>query len=92
MKPMMGIGDPDDAAIAQAVKHVAQFARVLDGHLAGRQHLVGDTRTIADFTVAATLTYAAQSGVSLDPYPEVKSWFGRIAELDAWTKTTPKLG
>ncbi len=92
MKPMMGIGDPDESAIAAAEKNLVQFAAVLDGHLHGRRYVVGDELTIADFTLASSLSYAGPSGVSLDPYPDLKAWFGRISELEAWKKTTPKLG
>jgi glutathione S-transferase len=90
MKPMMGLGEPDHAAIERAEKELARFATVLDGHLAARRHVVGDQLTIADLTLASSLTYVGPSGVSLDPYPQLKSWLGRISELDAWRKTAPK--
>ncbi|MCA9594526.1 MAG: glutathione S-transferase family protein [Myxococcales bacterium] len=90
IKPMVGGGDPNEGKIRDAEASFAQFAKVLDGHLQGRDWLVGDCITVADFTVAASLTYAGPCGVSLDPYPNLKSWMGRISELPAWQATTPK--
>lgn len=92
MKPMMGFGEPDETKIRDAGERFTRFARVLDQHLKGRSHLVGSTLTVADLSVACSLTYAGPAGLDLEPYPELKSWLNRIAELDCWTKTLPKLG
>ncbi len=92
LKPMVGGGDPDESKIQDALAKFDRFAKVLDAHLKGRDWLVGKTLTVADFTVAASLTYAGPCGVSLDPYPNIKAWYNRISELDAWRATAPKLG
>lgn len=92
IKPMMGLGEPDEAKLNEAEERFERFAHVLDHHLEGRTHLVGKSLTVGDLSVACSLTYAGPSGVNLDPYPALKSWLGRIAELDCWVKTLPKIG
>jgi glutathione S-transferase len=66
-------------------------AAVLDKHLAGRSHLVGNTLTLADFAVAAPLFYAEPAKVPLENYGNVRRWFGEQAALAAWRETAPKM-
>lgn len=92
VKPMMGLGEPSQAAITEHLANYERFAKVIDGHLKGRDWLVDKSMTIADFTVACSMTYAAATDVPLDPYKNLKSWLGRISELPAWRETQPKMG
>jgi glutathione S-transferase len=92
VKPMMGAGEPSQSAIADALTQYERCAKVLDAHLKGRDWLVGKQITLADYSLAASLTYAAATDVPLDPYPNIKSWLGRIRELPAWRATEPKMG
>ena len=50
-KTVLGLGPPDPAFIARGEQNFARFAAVLDKSLRGRQWLVGDALTIADFSV-----------------------------------------
>jgi glutathione S-transferase len=43
--------------------------------------------TIADLTLASSLTYAKQAEIPLAEAPNVQAWFGRMSELDGWKKT-----
>jgi glutathione S-transferase len=52
VKPQFGLGDPDLAAIDEAMGFFREFAGVLNSHLEGRRYLVGDGLTVADFAVA----------------------------------------
>src|SRR5262249_46236256 len=58
IKPRFGIGEPDPKVVEEATGFFKQYAQVLNDHLAGRKYLLGDTLTIADFSVAVTLPYA----------------------------------
>lgn len=89
LKPMMGMGEPDQAKIKDALTSWRRFAAVLDKRLAGRPFVVGDTLTIADLTLASSLMYAKQADLPLAEFPNVEAWFGRITELEAWKKTIP---
>jgi glutathione S-transferase len=84
VKPMMGMGDPNAAKLDEALAGFRRFAAVLDKRLAGRKFVVGDALTLADLTLASSLMYAKQTEVPIAEFPNVASWFSRIAELDAW--------
>jgi glutathione S-transferase len=52
--------------------------------------LVGNALTIADLTIACSLTYAERTGVRLGDYPNIQGWFARITQLEAWATTAPR--
>ena len=92
LKPMMGLGETSAAAVTDALGRFERAAKVLDAHLKGRDWIVGRSLTIADYTLGCALMYAGPCELSLDPYPNIKAWMGRIRELDAWRQTEPKMG
>lgn len=87
IKPMMGMGEPEQAKIDEALANLKRFGAVLDQRLAGRRFVVGDALTLADLTLASSLMYARQVDLPLGDMPHVQAWFGRICELDAWHKS-----
>jgi glutathione S-transferase len=91
IKPMMGLGAPDPHKIDEAITSFRRFGAVLDNHLDARRCVVGDSLTIADLTLAASLTYATQTDAPLGELPNVQSWLLRISDLDAWKSTNPTL-
>jgi glutathione S-transferase len=60
--------------------------RVLDQHLAGRQWVVGDAPTIADFSLCGYVFYPAdESGIDITTqYPQIDAWRQRLAALPGW--------
>lgn len=89
IRPRFGIGEPDQAEVADSQKNFRRFARVLDDHLAGRRWLMGDQLTVADFSVGICLPYAEQAHLPLDDYPNMRRWHDRLSELDGWTDPWP---
>ncbi|MBN9002680.1 MAG: glutathione S-transferase family protein [Rhizobiales bacterium] len=90
IKPALGLGAPDDAAVKEATGFVRRFGAVLNDHLRGRKYLLGDTLTIADFATAITLPYAARAKIPVDEFPEIVRWHARLNELPAWREPFPK--
>jgi glutathione S-transferase len=90
LKPRMGIGEPSEAAITDAITRFEPVAKVLDAELKGRDWLVGGRLTVADLTLASSMMYAEVTGMPLEAYPNLRSWFGRVRELDGWRATEPK--
>lgn len=84
-----GIGEPDPAAVEEAMGYVRKYAKVLDDHLRGRKYLVGDALTVADFAVAIALPYAGRARIPLADFPEVARWHARLDELPAWRDPFP---
>ena len=65
----------DPAEAEAGVEALQAPLRVLDGALAGRSFLLGDTFTIADLNVAAVLSWARLVGLDLSSFANVKRWF-----------------
>ncbi|HVU03127.1 MAG TPA: glutathione S-transferase family protein [Polyangiaceae bacterium] len=89
IKPMLGLGAPDEQAIAKATPLFHQSAKVLDAHLADQRWVAGDALSIADFCLAATLPQADAIGLPLEPYANVRKWHDRLLEIDAWRDPWP---
>lgn len=66
------------------------FRRVtseLDAHLAGRRFIALRRLTVADFAVAAMLTYAKIAKFPFESYSNVAGWYAEVESTDAWKST-----
>lgn len=90
IKADFGIGAPDPAAVEEALGYVRKYAGVLNDHLAGREWLVGDAMTVADFAVAIALPYAERAQIPLADFPEVARWHDQLNRLPAWRDPFPQ--
>jgi glutathione S-transferase len=57
---------------------------VLDGHLAGRNWMVGDGVTIADLSCCGYLFYSEPFGFDRAQWPNIDLWLDRLAALPGW--------
>lgn len=89
VKPHIGMGDPDEATVAAALGETHRSARLLDDHLDGRSHVVGDALSIVDFALASALPDARAARIPLDDYPNIRRWHDRLNELEAWRQPFP---
>jgi glutathione S-transferase len=53
----------------------------MEGHLAGRDFLVGEAVTLADIALYAYTHVAPEGGFDLGPYPAVQAWLDRVAAI-----------
>lgn len=90
IKPRFGLGDPDPAQVERAAGDWRHLAAILDDHLHDRHWLVGDSMTIADFSVAGFLPYAGRARIPLDEFPAIRRWHDRLNELEAWREPFPE--
>jgi glutathione S-transferase len=58
--------------------------KVIDGHLAARDFIVGERPTIADLSMCGYLYFGDELSIDLAAFPNVQSWLGRIAALPGW--------
>jgi glutathione S-transferase len=58
--------------------------KIVDGHLAGREYMVGSQATIADLSMCGYLYFGDELSVDLAAFPNVQAWLGRIAALPGW--------
>jgi glutathione S-transferase len=82
---------PFNAREAIATGH--DFLRVLDAELAGREFVAAKHVTIADLACYSYVAHAPEGLVSLDAYPEVRSWIARVEGLPRFVPmpgSTPK--
>lgn len=91
VKPMMGLGEPDEELIAKSETEFHRFAKVLEGHLKDHKFLLGDNISIADFSVAShsALILNPNSRVPVGVYPAIEAWLIGMEAHPAWAKTAP---
>jgi glutathione S-transferase len=88
-KPMMGIGAPDPARVAQGEEQFRPLASLLNEHLARRPFLVGESVTLADFVVGGAVTYLERGRFPTSGFPHLQSWWSRLHQIPAWKDTIP---
>jgi glutathione S-transferase len=66
---------PDDVVLAK--EDFAPMAAVLDAHMKGRQYLVGETATVADFVMAYTLDWANEFQM-LEGFPSLQGYIAKM--------------
>ncbi|HEY4158386.1 MAG TPA: glutathione S-transferase family protein [Polyangiaceae bacterium] len=88
LKGMLGLGDPDEGKVQEALSNFRRFAAVLNKRLEGKQYVVGNALTIADLTLGASMMYAQQVDAPLGEFPNVQALHARVTGLDGWKKTS----
>ncbi len=63
--------------VEMAAEDFAPMATVLDGHLHGREYVVGDHATVADFALAYTLDWANEATL-LGDFPRLQTYMMRM--------------
>jgi glutathione S-transferase len=51
----------------------------MEGHLTGREFLVGERYSIADISLYAYTHVAHEGDFDLEPYPAIRTWIDRVA-------------
>jgi glutathione S-transferase len=74
----------DTAVIARATAALNRPFQRLEGHLAGREYLVGDRFTVADLNVAETLRYSQGAKDLWSAHPRLSAWIARLQARPAF--------
>jgi len=72
-------GAPHHLETAQKI--ASGLFRVLDAELSDKRFAVGETPTIADIAAHSYIAHAPEGGVSLEPYPHIRTWLKRVEAL-----------
>jgi glutathione S-transferase len=83
-KRRYGIGPTDPAMVAEGLEQFDQTARVLDRYLVGRDWLMDDGLSYADFRMATFLPYNDVMHLPLSDHPALAAWYARLCDLPAW--------
>jgi len=76
------------ALVETARAELARSLHVLDARLAKREWLAADRFTIADCSIAPTLSAAPMLQIDLSPFTHLSAWLGRVGARAAWGKAT----
>ncbi len=82
--PTFAEGPGNEAEVEQGLADFRSHAAVLNQLLAGRDWLVGNRLSYADFRVASALPFAAAAGLPLDEFPQIRRWHDRLLAIDTW--------
>lgn len=88
-KPNFMGGQPDAAIVNWAKEGLARFAPVLEAHLKGRTHMVGDGMTLADYSVAHIEMFKEAVPFDWSPYPNLNRYYERMRAAPHWASTAP---
>lgn len=75
---------PEPSVFDEAMRDWRQFMAILDGQLLGREWLVDDRLSYADFRVATCFPFAEAAGLPLADYPQAQRLAGQLNRIDAW--------
>lgn len=83
-KQRYGLGPIDQGKVDEGLREFRPAAALLEAEFAGRQWLVGDSLSHADFRMATFLPFNDVAGLPLDDYPSVARWYRQLEAIDAW--------
>lgn len=66
---------------ADAIKRSHALLQVMEDELANSAFLAGDKATVADVAAYTYVAHAPEGNVSLEEYPNVRAWLGRVEAL-----------
>ncbi|MFZ2452216.1 MAG: glutathione S-transferase family protein [Methylovulum miyakonense] len=89
IKGALNLGEPDAQELAKGTENFHRFAKVLEKHLTGREWLVGDHFTLADFSVGSFLDLAVMAQYPMEGYVEIARWYNAIEQIPAWQSSAP---
>jgi glutathione S-transferase len=80
---LMVSGEPERFADELPLKQAGGYHAldVMEGHLAGRAYLVGDSPTLADISLYGYTHVADEAGLELERYPAIGAWLDKVAAL-----------
>ncbi|HEX7813440.1 MAG TPA: glutathione S-transferase [Burkholderiales bacterium] len=78
------VSNADPVVLAEFRKRSEASWKILDKHLAGRSHVVGERLTIADISICGYLFFEDDLGVDWNQYPNIRDWLARIRSVPGW--------
>ena len=89
VKATFEIGPPDRESLKDKVAGLNRFARVLDAHLEGRDHVACGRLTIADFQLASMARYWHEAEMPFEPFQNIVRWLDGLERIPAWADPWP---
>jgi glutathione S-transferase len=86
-RPRFDIGPPNQEVVRQAQEELKRFAPVLDTCVAERQYLVGQTLTLADYSMLPFESYRPLVPFDWTGYANINTYFDRLRTAEAWVRS-----
>ena len=80
----------DAAVIDWAKGQLNRFASVLNNHMQGRNYVVGDNITLADYSMIHVEFFKEAIPFDWTPYPHLNAYFERMRQSQHWLATAPQ--
>ncbi|MFZ2652092.1 MAG: glutathione S-transferase family protein [Burkholderiaceae bacterium] len=88
-KPNFMGAQPDAGVVHWAQQELSRHAPVLDAHLEGRKHAVGDKLTLADYSLSHLEMFKEAIPFDWSPFPNLNKYYERMRSVAHWAKTAP---
>jgi glutathione S-transferase len=85
-KAKRDLGPADAALVEQARLTLDRFAPVLDSHLNGRQYMVDERLTLADYSMATFEPYINKVPYDFIPFRHIRGYFERMSQSEHWVR------
>lgn len=79
----VGMMPADAATIEKCTKDLQRPFKVLEGHLQGRDYILGSAFSLADLNVASVLTWLRGTKLDMSAYPKLMEWLKRCTSRPA---------
>lgn len=90
LKPQFMQAEPNQSLVAYARESLAQFAAILEAHLADRDTVVGDGITLADYSIINIEGFKDMIPFDWSGYPRVNAYYERMRAVPHWASTAPE--
>jgi glutathione S-transferase len=81
--------EPNQPVVDYAIDSLSEFAGVLDGHLSGRDYVVGNGITLADYSIINIEGFKEIIPFDWSGYPGLNAYFDRMRADPHWASTAP---
>ena len=86
LKKIFNIGEPNQSVLEEAEQNFKRFATILETQLEGRDFILGNKVTLADFSVGAMMIYADAAGIPVASFKNISNWNKRMKDIRAWAE------
>ena len=86
-KPSFGLGETNHALVEFYTEEFSRFGSVLEGHLEGREFVVGDDWTLADYALGHIEMFQPAMPIEWQRYPNILRFYERIRQNPYWAST-----
>jgi glutathione S-transferase len=90
LKPQFFQQQPDNAVVDNASTSLHNFARTLEDHLSERDYVVGNSITLADYSLANFEGFKDMIPFDWSGYLRVNAYFERLGADPHWASTAPE--